>query len=117
MLYDTTGPVPEEDYTVPLGTRRPPPRRADVTIVAISRMVSNSLEAADRLWGPTESRPTWSISGASPPLGRRAQTSGPSKRPAGLGVVDEDNPRCSMASDVAALAASRAWGTWTPRYR
>ena len=35
VLYDTTGPVPEEDYTVPLGPAGHPRDGADVTIVAI----------------------------------------------------------------------------------
>jgi acetoin:2,6-dichlorophenolindophenol oxidoreductase subunit beta len=48
-LYFTAGPVPDGDSLVPLGqaaVRRP---GADVTVVAVSRMVDHALAAADRL--------------------------------------------------------------------
>ncbi len=49
LLYATTGPVPEEDYLVPIGSalvRRP---GSDVTIVAVGAMVGPALEAAATL--------------------------------------------------------------------
>jgi pyruvate dehydrogenase E1 component beta subunit len=49
MLYNMTGPVPEEFYTVPFGqaeVRRP---GGDVTVVATFRMVHKSLKAAEAL--------------------------------------------------------------------
>ena len=47
MLYDTSGDVPEESYTIPFGEANIVREGGDVTIVAIGRMVNTALEAAD----------------------------------------------------------------------
>jgi pyruvate dehydrogenase E1 component beta subunit len=49
LLYKTKGPVPEEAYTVPLGTAEVKREGRDLTIVATSIMVKRSLEAAAQL--------------------------------------------------------------------
>jgi len=49
LLYRTKGPVPEEDYTIPLGEAAVKKKGDDVTIVAVSRMVNESLAAAKKL--------------------------------------------------------------------
>jgi pyruvate/2-oxoglutarate/acetoin dehydrogenase E1 component len=49
MLYKTNGPVPEEDYIIPLGVADIKRRGKDVTIVTYSRMVLRALEAAEIL--------------------------------------------------------------------
>jgi pyruvate dehydrogenase E1 component beta subunit len=49
LLYRTKGPVPEDEYTTPLGEAAVMKKGDDVTIVAISRMVNESLAAAKRL--------------------------------------------------------------------
>lgn len=49
LLYSTTGPVPEEEYTIPLGVADIKRPGNDVTIVATSRMVLLALAAAERL--------------------------------------------------------------------
>ena len=49
MLYGTKGPVPEEDYVIPLGVADIKRPGKDVTIVTYSRMVLRSLEAAEAL--------------------------------------------------------------------
>ena len=113
VLYDTTGPVPEEDYTVPLGPAGHPRDGADVTIVAISRMVSISLEAADRLAADGIEADVVDLRCLSP--WDEDAIIGSIEKTGRLVVVDEDNPRCSVASDVAALAGHA--DTWTPRYR
>ena len=48
-LYDVRGPVPEGEHVIPLGQADVKRKGADVTIVAISRMVHFALEAADQL--------------------------------------------------------------------
>ena len=50
-LYDLTGPVPEEMYTVPLGRGRVVRPGREVTVVAVSLMVSEALRAAEELAG------------------------------------------------------------------
>jgi pyruvate/2-oxoglutarate/acetoin dehydrogenase E1 component len=49
LLYPTRGPVPEEQYTIPLGQADVKRAGTDVTIVATGLMVSKSLAAAERL--------------------------------------------------------------------
>jgi len=49
MLYNTKGPVPDEEYTLPLGQAELVREGKDVTIVAWSKMVLYALEAASRL--------------------------------------------------------------------
>jgi pyruvate dehydrogenase E1 component beta subunit len=48
-LYNTVGPVPEGDYTVPFGKARVAREGRDVTIVGHSRTVLTALEAANQL--------------------------------------------------------------------
>jgi pyruvate dehydrogenase E1 component beta subunit len=49
MSYGVTGPVPDEEYVVPLGVADVKRPGEDVTIVATSSMVQVALEAADFL--------------------------------------------------------------------
>jgi len=49
LLYRTKGPVPEEEYTIPLGEAAVKRKGDDVTLVAVSRMVNESLAAAKKL--------------------------------------------------------------------
>jgi pyruvate/2-oxoglutarate/acetoin dehydrogenase E1 component len=49
LLYNTTGPVPEEEYLIPLGAVDVKREGSDVTIVATSRMLVFALNAAERL--------------------------------------------------------------------
>jgi pyruvate/2-oxoglutarate/acetoin dehydrogenase E1 component len=49
LLYRTKGPVPEEEYLVPLGKAEVKRKGDDVTIVAVSRMVGEALTATKKL--------------------------------------------------------------------
>jgi acetoin:2,6-dichlorophenolindophenol oxidoreductase subunit beta len=49
LLYKVKGPVPEEAYTIPLGSAEVKRAGSDLTIVATSIMVSRSLAAAEQL--------------------------------------------------------------------
>jgi len=49
LLYKTKGPVPEDDYTIPLGVADVKRPGRDLTIVATSIMVPRALEAAETL--------------------------------------------------------------------
>ncbi len=49
LLYNTRGPVPEEEYTIPLGQAEIRRTGSDVTLVSYSRTVLHSLEAAEEL--------------------------------------------------------------------
>ena len=50
-LYEKSGPVPEEDYTIPFGEAAVVRPGRDVTIVALSLMVWEALDAAQALAG------------------------------------------------------------------
>jgi len=49
MLYGTSGPVPAEDYVIPLGVADIKREGSDVTIVSYSRMALRALDAAAKL--------------------------------------------------------------------
>lgn len=49
MSYDVRGPVPEEEYTIPLGVADVKRQGEDVTLVATSSMVQVALQAAEIL--------------------------------------------------------------------
>ena len=51
LLYKTSGPVPEEQYRIPIGTSNKVREGKDLTIVASGVMVSRSIEAAETLSG------------------------------------------------------------------
>ncbi len=106
LLYDLKGPVPEGDYVVPLGKAEIRREGKDVTVVAISRMVHVALEAADQLAKAGISAEVIDLRTLSPLDEDALLTS--VRRTGRLVVVDEDNPRCSVATDIAALAATQA---------
>lgn len=106
-LYNTKGPVPEEFYSIPLGTANIKCEGADLTIVAISRMVLESLQAAAELERHGWTAEVIDIRTLSP-LDEEAILK--SVRKTGrLIVVDEDYPKCSMASEITALVSAEAF--------
>ncbi|HMF13135.1 MAG TPA: alpha-ketoacid dehydrogenase subunit beta [Gemmataceae bacterium] len=107
LLYGLEGDVPEESYIVPFGEASVMREGDDVTVVALARMVHFAQQAADALQrkgihceiiDPRTTSPMDedTILESVEKTGR-------------LVVVDESNPRCSMASDIAGLVAQRAF--------
>jgi pyruvate/2-oxoglutarate/acetoin dehydrogenase E1 component len=106
-LYLHEDDVPEEPYTVPLGSARIARPGRDATIVGVQKMVHTALDAAalladdgvdcevidPRSYSPLD---TTTILDSVRKTGR-------------LVVVDESHPRCSLATDIAALAAEEAF--------
>jgi pyruvate/2-oxoglutarate/acetoin dehydrogenase E1 component len=107
MLYAMTGEVPEDEYIIPLGKADIKREGTDVTIVAISRMVHQALAAADELQAQGISVEIVDPRTLSP-LDEETILGSLSKTHR-LVVVDEDNPRCSAATDIAALVADKAF--------
>jgi pyruvate dehydrogenase E1 component beta subunit len=108
-LYDTSGDVPEDSYTIPFGEANVVRDGGDVTIVAIGRMVAVAEEAAKELAAnkieaeiidPRTTSPldTGTILESVENTGR-------------LVVVDEASPRCNLATDISALVAKEAFGS------
>ncbi|HEY7677370.1 MAG TPA: alpha-ketoacid dehydrogenase subunit beta [Candidatus Methylomirabilis sp.] len=107
VLYNTKGPVPEEPYVTPLGVADVVRAGRDVTIVAISRMVHVALEAAAALAREEIEAEVLDPRTLSP-LDEEAILASVRKTKR-LVVVDEDTPICSVARDIAARAADRAF--------
>jgi pyruvate/2-oxoglutarate/acetoin dehydrogenase E1 component len=106
-LYMLEGEVPEAPYTIPLGQAIVRREGTDATIVGIQKMSLTALEAADAL-----ARDGISVEVIDPrsysPMDEEAILA--SVRKTGrLVVVDESYPRCSLATDIAALVAERAF--------
>jgi pyruvate dehydrogenase E1 component beta subunit len=105
VLYDLSGPVPEGEYVVPLGKANVVREGGDVSVVAISRMVHVATQAADALAKAGIQAEVIDLRSLAP-LDEESVLS--SIRKTGrLVVVDEDNPRCSVATDIATLAATQ----------
>lgn len=107
MLYNVSGEVPEGEYVIPLGKADIKREGTDVTIVAISRMVQQALAAADALEATGISAEVVDPRTLSP-LDEETILNSVAKTHR-LVIVDEDNPRCSAATDIAALAADKAF--------
>jgi len=107
LLYDLQGEVPPGEHVVELGradVKRPGDK---VTVVAIGRMVHLSLEAAETMADEgveVEVVDPRTVS----PLDEETILSSVRKTRR-LVVVDEDNPRCSLAADLVALVATQAF--------
>lgn len=106
-LYMRKTHVPVENYTIPFGQAAIVREGSDVTIVGVQKMVHAALDAADaleeigvsaevidpRTYSPLD---TETILASVGKTGR-------------LVIVDESHPRCSLATDISALAAEHAF--------
>jgi acetoin:2,6-dichlorophenolindophenol oxidoreductase subunit beta len=107
VLYALKGDVPDGDAAIPLGKADIKREGSDVTIVAISRMVQQSLAAAKQLANDgieAEIVDPRTLS----PLDEETILDSVAKTKR-LVIVDEDNPRCSAATDIAALVADKGF--------
>ena len=107
LLYDVEGEVPEDNYTIPLGVADVKRQGKDATIVTLGRMVHLALEAADTLANDGVDVEVIDLRSISPMDGDAILAS--VKKTHRLVVVDEDYPRCSVATDVIALVADQAF--------
>ncbi len=101
------GPVPEEPYTIPFGKADLKRPGTDVTIVAIGKMVHRALKTADELQKQGKSAEVIDPRTLSPFDEEMVLES--VKKTGRLVVVDESHPRCSMATDIAALVADKGF--------
>ncbi|MQA13139.1 MAG: alpha-ketoacid dehydrogenase subunit beta [Pseudonocardiaceae bacterium] len=108
-LYDITGDVPEDLYTIPLGEAEVVREGGDVTIVTLGRMVHTVLEAAEQLASAGVAADVIDLRTTSP---LDEDTILESVEGTGrVVVVDEATPRCGIAADIASLVASKAFGS------
>ena len=106
-LYDTETDVPDDAYTIPFGEANIVCDGDDATIVAFSAMVPRCKAVADKLAGEGISVEVIDPRTTSPL--DEASILESVERTGRLIVVNEDNPRCSMASDIAALVAEKGF--------
>ena len=107
MMYKLKGPVPAEDYTIPLGVADVKREGEDITIVATSSMVQVALGAAKLLEEDgisaevIDPRTTW-------PLDERTLI-GSAKKTSRAIVVDEGYGRYGVTGEIAAVIAEGAF--------
>jgi acetoin:2,6-dichlorophenolindophenol oxidoreductase subunit beta len=107
MLYDVEEEVPEGLYTIPFGEANIVREGKDVTIVALGRMVTMAKQAADIL---AKDRIECEVIDPRTTSPFDIDTVIESVENTGrLVVVDEAHPRCSMATDIAAVVAQDAF--------
>lgn len=107
VLYTMKGEVPEGNTGIPFGMADIKRSGSDVTIVAISRMVHQALAAAEQLAQEGIDVEIVDPRTLSPLDEETILTS--VRKTHHLVVVDEDNPRCSAATDIAALVADKGF--------
>ncbi|MCP1310306.1 alpha-ketoacid dehydrogenase subunit beta [Paenibacillus tyrfis] len=106
-LYNATGEVPEGYYTIPLGKADIKRAGSDLTIVAIGKQVQTALTAA-RLLSQKGIEAEVVDPRSLSPLDEDTILASVAKTNR-LIVIDEANPRCSIATDIAALVADKAF--------
>ena len=107
-LYGHEADVPEEAYAIPFGEAAVVREGKDVTIVSYGLTVHRALEAAEQLARERIEAEVIDLRTLSPidwdTVLESVETTGR------LVVVDEANPRCSIAADVAAHVVQEAFG-------
>ncbi|MFK3793572.1 MULTISPECIES: alpha-ketoacid dehydrogenase subunit beta [Pseudomonas] len=107
LLYSLQGEVPEESYAIPFGEANFLRDGNDVTLVSYGRTVNTALDAARALSGRGIDCEVIDLRTTSP-LDEDSILESVEKT-GRLVVIDEANPRCSMATDISALVAQKAF--------
>jgi pyruvate dehydrogenase E1 component beta subunit len=107
VMYDIACEVPDEQYCIPFGEASFPRQGNDVTIVAISNMVTHALTVADILAKEGIGCDVIDPRTVSP-LDHEAilESVAVTGR---LVIIDEGNPRCGLASDIAGIVAEHGF--------
>ena len=108
MLYSMQGEVPEELYSIPFGEANFLRDGKDVTLVSYGRTVNTAMDAARSLAGRGIDCEVIDLRTTSPMDEDSILES--VEKTGRLVVIDEANPRCSMATDISALVAQKAFG-------
>ena len=109
MLYNDACDVPDGDYTIPFGEGVLVREGGHATVVATGQMVKLAAGVVDKL-AEEGIRCDLIDPRTTSPLDEELilESVGETGR---LVVIDESNPRCGLAADIAALAASRAFSS------
>ncbi|NHA35382.1 alpha-ketoacid dehydrogenase subunit beta [Staphylococcus schleiferi] len=106
-LLGQKGEVPEEPYTVEIGKARVVREGEDLTIVAIGKMVAVAEETANQLAEDRISAEVIDLRTVSPWDEETVLES--VKKTGRLIVIDESNPQCNIAGDVASVIGDRGF--------
>ncbi len=108
-LYGMEGEVPDEAYRIPFGEANVAREGDDITLVAFGAMVPRTLAVAVALAKEGIDAEVIDPRTTSPLDEETILES--IRRTGRLVVIDESPPRCSMAADIAALVAEKAFGS------
>lgn len=107
MMYKLSGPVPNEDYTIPLGVADIKRTGTDITLIATSSMVQVALAAAQRLDQAGISAevvdPRTTL-----PLDRATIVESVRKTSRAI-VIDEGYEQCGITAEIASVIADEAF--------
>lgn len=107
LLYNEEGPVPEEEYVIPIGKADIKREGKDVTIVATSRMVMRALQAAEKL---SEDGIEAEVVDPRTLVPLDEETILQSIKKTGrLLITHEAYRRCGFGAEIAALASEKAF--------
>jgi len=106
-MYDVEGEVPDEPYAIPFGEANVTREGKDIAIITLGRMVNFANEAADNL-AKTGVKATVVDLRTTSPLDRETVLD-VARETGRVVVVDEAHPRCSIATDIAALIGEEAF--------
>ena len=107
MLYDFSGEVPDEAYTVPFGEAGIIREGKDVTLISLGKMVNVCQEAADELAKENVSASILDLRTISP-LDEETILEF-TEETGRVVVVDEAYPRCGVAADVSSIIVEKAF--------
>ena len=99
--------VPEEPYAIPIGEAHTAREGDEITLVGIGYTTHVCLQAAQELESRGHSAEVIDLLSVSPLDGEAILASVQKTRR--IVIVDEDYPRCSVASDISALVAEEAF--------
>jgi len=106
-LYNTTGMVPQEEYTVPIGKANIVKEGSDITIISYSFVLTKALEAAKILAGENIDAEVLDLRTVKP---LDEETISNSLKKTGRAViVQEVWKNCSVASEVSALISEKCF--------
>ncbi len=106
-FLNITGEVPEDIYTIPIGKSNILKQGEDITLIGVSAMTSICMSASSVLAKDGINVEVIDLLSLSP-LDEDTILSS-IKKTSRVIIVDEDTPRCGIASDIAALVASEAF--------
>lgn len=108
-IYDAKCEVPEEPYAIPFGVAAYPREGTDVTVIGLANTVNHAITVADRL-----ADEGISVEVVDPRTTSPLDEDGILESVASTGrvvIADESAHRCGFAHDVAALIASKGFGS------